>query len=205
MVFELTRKLAPAGVTRAVTEAPNEAALLAACQQGDSEAFRYLFDSHKDRVYSLARYLSRDEAMAKDVTQQAFATMLLKAREFRAEAKLSTWLYRLVVNLCADEWRRERKWLPLAAARHKEVMSEKAPQEKSLARNEIAQAVMRAIENLKPKLRATVVLKYLEDLSYQEISQVLGCSMGTVASRLNRGHKLLARKLGHLRPSLEGE
>ena len=205
MSLELTRKLAPAGVTRAVTEAPNEAALLAACQQGDSEAFRYLFDSHKDRVYSLARYLSRDEAMANDITQQAFATMLLKAREFRAEAKLSTWLYRLVVNLCADEWRRERKWLPLAAARHKEVMSEKAPQEKSLARNEIAQAVMRAIENLKPKLRATVVLKYLEDLSYQEISQVLGCSMGTVASRLNRGHKLLARKLGHLRPSLEGE
>jgi len=205
MVFELTQKLAPAGVARAVTEAPNEAALLAACQQGDSEAFRHLFDSHKDRVYSLARYLSRDEAMANDITQQAFATMLLKAREFRAEAKLSTWLYRLVVNLCADEWRRERKWLPLAAARHKEVMSEKAPQEKSLARNEIAQAVMRAIENLKPKLRATVVLKYLEDLSYQEISQVLGCSMGTVASRLNRGHKLLARKLGHLRPSLEGE
>jgi RNA polymerase sigma-70 factor (ECF subfamily) len=111
----------------------------------------------------------------------------------------------LVVNLCADEWRRERKWLPLAAARHKEVMSEKAPQEKSLARNEIAQAVMRAIENLKPKLRATLVLKYLEDLSYQEISQVLGCSMGTVASRLNRGHKLLARKLGHLRPWVEGE
>jgi len=64
---------------------------------------------------------------------------------------------------------------------------------------------MRAIESLKPKLRATVVLKYLEDLSYQEISQVLGCSMGTVASRLNRGHKLLARKLGHLRPSLEGD
>src|SRR5215831_20072925 len=110
MVFELTRKLAPAGVTRAVTEAPNEAALLAACQQGDPQAFRHLFDSHKDRVYSLALYLSRDEALANDITQQTFATMLLKTGEFRGEAKLSTWLYRLVFNLCADERRRQRRW-----------------------------------------------------------------------------------------------
>src|SRR6516165_903212 len=129
MSLELTRKLAPAEMTGRVIEAPNEAALLVACQKGDSQALRDLFDSHKDRVYSLALYLSRDEAIANDITQQAFATMLLKAREFRGEAKLSTWLYRLVVNLCADEWRRERKWLPLAAARHEEAVSDKAPQE----------------------------------------------------------------------------
>jgi len=188
-----------------VTEAPNEAALLVACQKGDAQAFRSLFDSHKDRVYSLALYLSRDEAIAHDITQQAFVTLLLKAREFRGEAKLTTWLYRLVFNLCTDERRRQKKWMPLAAARRKEAMSDEAPQEKRFARDEIALAVMRAIESLKPKLRAAVVLKYLDELSYQEISQVLGCSMGTVASRLNRGHKVLASKLSYLRPSLEGD
>ena len=205
MSLELTRKLAPAEMTRRVIEAPNEAALLVACQKGDSQAFRVLFDSHKDRVYSLALYLSRDEAIANDITQQTFATMLLKTSEFRGEAKLSTWLYRLVFNLCADERRRQRRWLPLAAARRKESMSGNAPQEKRFARSEVALAVMRAIESLKPKLRAAVVLKYLDDLSYQEISEVLGCSIGTVASRLNRGHKVLARKLGYLRTSLEGD
>src|SRR5215471_17262358 len=205
MSFELTRKLAPAGVRCGVTEAPNEAELLVACQKGDSQAFRSLFDSHKDRVYSLACYLSRDEDIANDITQQAFVTMLREAREFRGDAKLSTWLYRLVCNLCADERRHQKKWTSLAAAGRKEAMSQKAPQEREFARNEIARAVMRAIESLKPKLRAPVVLKYLDDLSYQEISEVLGCSIGTVASRLNRGHKLLARKLGYLRTSLEGD
>jgi len=205
MAFELTRKLASAGVTRGVSEAPNEAALLAACQEGDEQAFRSLFDSHKDRVYSLALYLTRDEAAASDMTQQAFLTLLAKGREFRGDAKLSTWLYRLVVNLCSDERRRQRRSMPLAAAGGKEAMSEKSPQENRFARGEIALAVKRAIESLKPKLRALVVLKYLDDLSYQEISQVLGCSIGTVASRLNRGHKLLARKLAYLRASLEGD
>src|SRR5262249_35869295 len=99
MSFELTRKLATAGGTRVVVEAPNEAALLLACQAGDSNAFRRLFDSHKDRVYSLALYLTRDEAVANDITQQTFVTLLAKAKEFRGDAKLSTWLYRLVLNL----------------------------------------------------------------------------------------------------------
>lgn len=205
MSFELTRKRAPAGVARGVSEAPNEAALLVACQTGDSKAFQRLFDSHKDRVYSLALYLTRDEAAANDITQQTFVTLLAKAKEFRGDAKLSTWLYRLVLNLYRDERRRQKKWMSLMAMRRREPMLEKSSQEKLFAREEIASAVKRAIENLKPKLRAAVVLKYLDDLSYQEISQVLGCSMGTVASRLNRGHKLLARKLAHLRPSLEGD
>ena len=60
----------------------------------------------------------------------------------------------------------------------------------------------RAVAMLRPKLRVVMLLKYFEELSYEEIAAVVGCSKGTVASRLNRGHKILARKLGHLRPSL---
>jgi len=204
MFLEITRESAPAA-TPAVTEAHDEAVLLVACQKGDLQAFRRLFDSHKDRVYSLALYLSCDEATADDITQQTFATVLLQPTKFRGQAKLSTWLYRLAFNLCINEHRHNRKWLPLAVARGKEAMSEQPSQERTLTRNELAQSVRQAIESLKPKLRAAVVLKYLEDLSYQEIAEVLGCSMGTVASRLNRGHKLLARKLVHLRTRLEGD
>ncbi len=73
------------------------------------------------------------------------------------------------------------------------------PQEKHYARVELAESVKAAIGDLKPKFRMPILLKYIEGLSYEEIAVVLDCSMGTVASRLNRGHKALAKRLGHLR------
>jgi RNA polymerase sigma-70 factor (ECF subfamily) len=72
-------------------------------------------------------------------------------------------------------------------------------QEDRAERSETADSVKRAVATLKPKLRVVMLLKYFEELSYEEIAAVLGCSKGTVASRLNRGHKILARKLEHLR------
>ncbi|MGH9828145.1 MAG: sigma-70 family RNA polymerase sigma factor, partial [Blastocatellia bacterium] len=68
---------------------------------------------------------------------------------------------------------------------------------------QISIEVRNAIAELKPKLRMAIVLKYVEELSYDEIGQVLGCSMGTVASRLNRAHKALAKKLAHLKGVLD--
>jgi len=70
--------------------------------------------------------------------------------------------------------------------------------ESSYARKEIARAVRAAVRKLKPKFRTPVVLRYVEELSYEEIAAVLGCSEGTIASRLNRAHRALTRKLGHL-------
>ena len=77
--------------------------------------------------------------------------------------------------------------------------AEKRPQEKHFARIEIAEAVREAINELKPRFRVPILLKYIEGLSYEEIASVMSCSKGTVASRLNRGHKELARRLAHLR------
>jgi RNA polymerase sigma-70 factor (ECF subfamily) len=82
-------------------------------------------------------------------------------------------------------------------------VEERRPQEKRYAKLEIADSVQAAIEQLRPKLRMAILLKYVEDLSYEEIAGVLGCSKGTVASRLNRGHKVLARKLVHLRNEVD--
>lgn len=76
---------------------------------------------------------------------------------------------------------------------------QEAFQEESLARLEISEAVKSAVMQLKPKLRMAILLKYFEDLSYEQMAEALGCSAGTVASRLNRGHKALAQKLTHLR------
>lgn len=78
-------------------------------------------------------------------------------------------------------------------------VGDKKPQEKQYARLEIGEKVRTAIAELKPKFRLPILLKYIEGLSYEEIATVMGCSKGTVASRLNRGHGELARRLSHLR------
>src|SRR5262249_2923371 len=130
----------------------------------------------------------------------------------------STWLYRMVVNACLDEQRRRRRFLSFdffktgdegedemnaadwQQARDFERGGEGLPQEDCYARTEVSAAVKAAVRELKPKLRLAILLKYFEGLSYEEMARVLGCSTGTVASRLNRGHKELARRLAHLRP-----
>jgi RNA polymerase sigma-70 factor (ECF subfamily) len=84
--------------------------------------------------------------------------------------------------------------------------SERKPQEKQYARLEVSEAVRAAIGELKPKFRLPILLKYIEGLSYEEIANVMGCSKGTVASRLNRGHSQLAKRLSHLNnPAVWGE
>jgi RNA polymerase sigma-70 factor (ECF subfamily) len=174
--------------------------VIEACQAGDREAFRLLFETYKDRVFSIASYSFRgDETAARDVSQQIFLKLMTSIGQFRGDSAFTTWLYRLVVNACADEQRKRRRFLPFGELRPTSRIEERRPQEKLYAKVEMAQSVQAAISELKPKLRMPILLKYVEDLSYEEIAGVLGCSKGTVASRLNRGHQALARKLGHLR------
>jgi RNA polymerase sigma-70 factor (ECF subfamily) len=178
--------------------------VIEACQAGDREAFRLLFETYKDRVFSIAVYsFGGDETAASDVSQQIFLKLMTSIGQFRGESAFTTWLYRLVVNACKDEQRKRRRWLPFGEGTPMGRVEEKRPQEKRYAKLEIAGSVQAAITELKPKLRLAILLKYVEDLSYEEIASVLDCSKGTVASRLNRGHKALARKLVHLRHELE--
>ena len=183
--------------------------VIEACQAGDREAFRLLFEKYKDRVFSIAVYsFGGDENAAKDVSQQIFLKLMTSIGQFRGDSAFTTWLYRLVVNACTDEQRKRRRFLafgesnPLSRIRESRF-EERRPQEKRFAKQELADSVQAAIKQLKPKLRMAILLKYVEDLSYEEIASVLGCSKGTVASRLNRGHQALARKLVHLRNQVE--
>ena len=186
---------------RAVMEQQTvDAHVIEACQQGDREAFRLLFETYQDRVFSIAVYsLGGDRTAAGDVTQQVFLKLMTAITQFRGNAEFTTWLYRLVVNVCIDEQRRQRRFLPFGDSEPMSRVGDRRPQEKHYARLEIADSVKAAITELKPKFRLPILLKYIEELSYEEIAQVLGCSKGTVASRLNRGHKALAKRLAHLR------
>jgi RNA polymerase sigma-70 factor (ECF subfamily) len=181
--------------------------VIEACRQGDRAAFQLLFETYKDKVFSIAVYSSGgDRAVADDVTQQIFLKLFTAIRQFRGESEFTTWLYRLVVNACHDEKRRRRRLLPWGETVAMRNPSHKKPQEKQYARLEVAEAVREAIGELKPKFRLPILLKYIEGLSYEEIASVMGCSKGTVASRLNRGHSQLAKRLSHLNnPAAWGE
>lgn len=180
--------------------------VIADCRAGDREAFRLLFEAYKDKVFSLAVYSFRgDESAARDITQQVFLKLLTAIGQFRGDAEFTTWLYRLVVNVCTDEHRRRRRFFPIGDSAVMSRVGDKRPQEKRYARVELAESVKAAIGELKPKFRLPILLKYVEGLSYEEIAKVMDCSMGTVASRLNRGHKALARRLVHLRGQVLGE
>ena len=176
------------------------AEVIESCRAGDRQAFRVLYDTYKDRVYSIAfHFFHGDEVAASDITQQVFLKIMTGIAQFKGQAAFSTWLYRLVVNACQDAARR-RKWAGLATQRTRlEELAGNGSHEDDYARRQMVQSVRAAVSALPPKFRMAVLLRYFDDLSYGQIAEALHCSMGTVASRLSRAHKLLAQQLERLR------
>jgi len=171
--------------------------IIESCRLGDRDAFRALYDLYKDRVYSISLYYLRGDAvLASDVTQQVFLKLMTSIGQFRGDAEFSTWLYRLVVNACMDAGRSRALSAELASDRSRlEAFAAPAPQEEDYERAQRAKSVRTAVSALPPKFRIAVLLRYFDDLSYEQMAEALGCSMGTVASRLSRGHRMLAERL----------
>jgi len=174
--------------------------IIESCRRGDRDAFRALYEAYKDKVYSIALYFFHgNEAAASDITQQVFLKMLHAIAQFRGDADFSTWLYRLVVNACMDEARRAKPRELTTSISKVDALIEPDSQEHDFARQQMARSVRAALSALPAKFRLPILLRYFEDLSYEEMAAAMNCSMGTVASRLNRGQKMLARKLESLR------
>ena len=186
-----------------MSERDARAHVIEACRRGERDAFRQLFETYKDRVYSVALYFfGGDEATAADITQQVFLKLFSSIGQFQGESEFTTWLYRMATNACIDEQRKRGRFLPLDEDAKVEPRGEKKTQADAAESRDVSERVKEAVASLRPKLRAAILLKYFEELSYEEIAEALQCSKGTVASRLNRGHKALANKLGHLRGAL---
>ncbi len=170
--------------------------IIASCRLGDRDAFRALYDLYKDRVYSIALYFFHgDAASASDVTQQVFLKLITSIHRFRGDAEFSTWLYRLVINACMDTARHRKVDAAVPDRVELETLAAPGSQEEDYARAQMAGSVRAAVSSLPPKFRIAVLLRYFEDLSYEQMAKALNCSMGTVASRLSRGHKILAERL----------
>lgn len=174
--------------------------LIAACQRGDRDALRTLYEAYKDRVYSIAvYYFHGDEAMAGDITQQVFLKLIIDIGQFRGESSFPTWLHRMTMNTCIDASRRRKPMEPIVETRPPRALIGEGAQQRALEETELTDAVKAAVQSLPEPFRLAILLRYFDDLSYEEMAQALACSMGTVASRLSRGHRLLAEKLMSLR------
>jgi RNA polymerase sigma-70 factor (ECF subfamily) len=165
------------------------------CRRGDPEAFRELFEQHKDKVYSVAYRFTGDPSAAEDIAQETFVKLFDCIGSYRGGAKFESWLYRLVVNTCFDRRRRSKRFLPMLENFLGSVRAPGLDALDEVMRAEMAGHLRAAVGGLPPDQRMVVVLRYTEGLSYEQIGEILGCPKGTIASRLNRVHKSLERRL----------
>jgi RNA polymerase sigma-70 factor (ECF subfamily) len=168
-----------------------DAELVRLCQDGDMAAFEQLFHKYQERVYSTALRMMNNQDDAMDLTQDIFLRAYQNIGKFRFTSAFSTWLYRLAVNLCIDELRKRKKIgnpVPLEEALSE---SDGDTPEDNVISSDTERQVWKAINSLKEKDRAIIVLRDIEGLSYKEIAEVLKCSLGRVKSRIHEARQRL--------------
>lgn len=187
-------------------ERAKEVALLAASRGGDTRAFDEIVTRQRERVYMVAYHILRNSDDALDVVQDTFIRAWKHLDRFDGAASLGSWLSRIATNASIDVVRRrqarpqtEFEAAPMAidAASHTTPARPDRPGE-SLDRAAMRDRFDRALATLSPEHRAVIVLKEIEDFSYQEIADAVGCSIGTVMSRLFYARKKLQDQLRDL-------
>lgn len=180
--------------------ASSDWAILERVGAGEVDEFATLVARHQTRLHRLCRRLLRDDGAAEDAVQEVFVKLYRKAKTLRPKGELSTWLYRVAVNHCLNGLRRRRlvRFLPLADRESDErptailePVDQGADPEERLAAREAWRQVEKAIERLPSGQRAVLVLARFEGMSYREIAETLGITVGAVESRLFRAMRTL--------------
>lgn len=149
---------------------------------------------HLPDLYRLARQVS-DEHRAHDLVQETFLRAWKYFDSFERGTNCRAWLLRILHNVWADQWRRTRLEIPLAADADEALVEPDYDWEDEFLKEEWSEGVGGALAQLPQVYRWAVLLADVEELSYQEIARVMGCPVGTVMSRINRGRRTLARLL----------
>lgn len=177
--------------------------LVARSMGGDHDSFNQLVLRWERPIYALAyRTIGREED-ARDVCQETFLRAFRALPRFRREAKFSSWIYRIALNLCRDWARRERRTPTVQAPEDVDLIEMAAsaepsePIENLVARKDLAARVEVAMQRLPEEQRTAIVLKEYHGLTFQEIADLQGCPLSTVKTRLYQGLSVLRRELGH--------
>jgi RNA polymerase sigma-70 factor, ECF subfamily len=184
-------------------QADHEAALIHRSLDGDLDAFNGLVDLHQRAVYNLCLRMLGSPAAAEDAAQDAFLSAYRAMRGFRGTA-FRPWMMRIAANACTDELRRRQRRptssldAPLPSGESLDVADKVAGPEAEALRSEQAVAIQAALLKLPGDQRLAVILCDMQGYAYEEIAVAMGCSVGTVKSRISRGRDKLRRELGPL-------
>lgn len=172
--------------------------LVTACMGGDDEAFGELVRRYRDKAVRLAYSVLRDAEEALDASQDAFVRAYFGLGSFRGGSSFSTWFYRIVLNTALDRRRRLRRRQEEPVAHLPSVPAGGMDPSGLASGRELADIVRDALGRLPAVQAAALTLREMEGLSYREIAQVMGCSVGTVMSRLHYARKRLRQELEEL-------
>jgi RNA polymerase sigma-70 factor, ECF subfamily len=181
--------------------------LVRAAQQGDMAAFEELVARHRDKIYARAYSMMRSEDEAIDLSQEAWVKGWQRLRQFQGESSFGTWMTRIVINLCLDQLRKQKRQRTESI---EEMDQESGGVERQmpvvtpnptagLERGELRQRIDRALGQLSHEHRTVLVLHEFQEMEYKAIARTMGCSIGTVMSRLFYARRKLAALLADLK------
>jgi RNA polymerase sigma-70 factor, ECF subfamily len=187
--------------------APDDQPLVRAAQQGDMAAYEELVARHRDKIYARAFSMMRNEEDAIDLSQEAWVKGWQRLKQFQGESSFATWMTRIVINLCLDQLRKQKRH----RAESIEEMDEESggverqmptvtvnPTER-LERGELRQRIDKALSQLSEAHRTALILCEFEEMEYKEIAKAMNCSIGTVMSRLFYARRKMAALLADLK------
>ncbi len=173
-------------------------------QQDDMRAFEVIVGRYRTRLYNCVYRMVHNTECAEDLVQETFLRVYRNRRNYKAISNLSTWIYTIALNLARSELRKRkrRQFFSLNASPHEnssraeiDLPDTNAGPGDHLEQNELGRAIQHAIDQLPEKYKSVIVLRDIEELSYEQIGEILRCPTGTVKSRVNRGRLRLQEML----------
>jgi RNA polymerase sigma-70 factor, ECF subfamily len=174
--------------------------------KGDQSAFAELVELYKDKVFQICYRMLGNRHEAEDIAQEAFIRAYVNIETFNQNRKFSTWLFRIATNLCIDRIRKKKPDYYLDAevagteglTMYSQVAADVQMPEDEVENMELQETIQKEISKLPEKYRSVIVLKYIEELPLQEISEILDMPLGTVKTRVHRGREALRKQLKSL-------
>jgi RNA polymerase sigma-70 factor (ECF subfamily) len=179
----------------------DDAQLVKASQHGDQHAFAFLVQRHQRRVFTMVLRMLQDYEEASEITQEAFIGAWQGLPSFRGEARFATWLYRIAYNCTLKQLERRKRERSLQAAMEAEQILEEVNREKQaedMLELRARQAMVHEqMEKLPAKYRSVLILRHLQEMTYEEMAAILTMPMGTIKTQLFRARHLLKERLYH--------
>ena len=181
--------------------------LVAASQAGDMLAFEELVARHRDKIYARAFSMMRNEEEAIDLAQEAWVKAWQRLKQFQGDSSFATWMTRIVINLCLDQLRRQKRTRAESIEQLDEELGGVERQmpviatnpSEGLERSELRKRIDKAMNQLSYEHRTVLILHEFEEMEYKQIAKVMNCSIGTVMSRLFYARRRLASLLQSLK------